>query len=97
MSLFPGKEFMIFSDDIEWCKQNFDHDNCTFVIPTDTVTDWLYMRKFDGYVISASSYSWWAAYLAKNKQVVCPNVWAFNEPRETIEDRIPKEWIRLDI
>jgi hypothetical protein len=100
MKLFPGKEFKIFSDDIEWCKQNFDNDTCTFVIENpqnDPVLDFFYMSKHAGFIIANSSFSWWAAWLAKDKPVVSPNVWAYNEPRETIEDRIPPGWERISI
>ena len=97
MSLFPKKEFMIFSDDINWCRDNFKGDQFYFMQPTEAVCDWIFMRKCAGFIIANSSYSWWAAYLAKDKPVVAPDVWALNESSDTIYDRLPKEWERIAV
>jgi hypothetical protein len=91
MEMFPGKRFSIFSDDIDWCKNNFDADLCDFVPRVDDFKELLYFSKHAGFIIANSSYSWWGAYLG-NGEVVVPNRWIYNEPDSTIRDRIPPEW-----
>lgn len=73
--------FIIFSDDIEWCKDNIDfigENNCYFETGNDPVWEKLrlmYMCKH--FIISNSTFSWWAQYLSRNenKIVVAPKRW----------------------
>lgn len=68
--------FLIFSNDIEWCKQNLiEGDMVTFVEPGTDFIDVIVMSLCDHNIIANSSYSWWAAFKNqnKNKIVLCPN------------------------
>ena len=92
-------KFLIFSDDLEGCKDLFDF------IPTkyyySTGVDWsdLYMMSLcKDNIIANSSFSWWAAYLNQNpaKKVIAPNHWfgpAYAHFNTT--DLIPDNWIKL--
>lgn len=92
-------KFLIFSDDLEGCKDVFDF------IPTkyfySTGVDWsdLYMMSLcKDNIIANSSFSWWAAYLNANpnKKVIAPNKW-FGSAYDHLntKDLIPKSWIKL--
>lgn len=65
-----GKVY-VFSDDIEWCQENFK--DATFVHLNECL-DFELMRLCTHQVISRSSYGWWAAHLNDNpkKVVVAP-------------------------
>lgn len=95
MQFFPNKDFVIFSDDISWCKKYFG-DNYSYVYSEDPVKDWIYMESFSGFIIANSSYSWWAAYLS-GKPTVAPDTWTYTEPKEAIEDRLPKTWEKISV
>ena len=84
---FTDLKFFIFSDDIEWCKDNL-HD-----IPNSTIVThehkgnkfynyFLLMSECKHFIIPNSTFAWWAAYLSKNKnkKVLYPEIWlkAFN-------------------
>ncbi len=100
MSHFPGEKFTIYSDDIMWCLNNFDlmKDNVEFVPPSEyDIVDFLRMNSHKAFIIANSSFSWWAAYLAKDRPVIAPDLWALNEDRNVIEDRLPKEWTRIHV
>ena len=69
--------FLIFSDDINWCKNNFLGDNFIFIEGNlDYVDLWL-MSLCKNNIIAKSSFAWWGAYLNsnKNKKVICPKNW----------------------
>lgn len=100
---FEGKykdiKFLIFSDDISWCKDNFDHSKCVFIEERDYIELYL-MSMCDHNIISNSSFSWWAAWLDvnghKDKEIIAPKNW-FGEDYKNMstEDLIPKKWIRI--
>jgi len=77
ISFFPDSEFLIISDDIEWCKQSelFRGDNFSFS-GNDPYVDMYLMSKCDGHIIANSTFSWWGSWLSENKkQTIAPKVW----------------------
>lgn len=71
-----SKNFMVFSDDIEWCKQNFPLD-FLFSEEKEEFIDLLKMSNCSNFIIANSSFSWWASFLSKkeNKLVYAPEKW----------------------
>ena len=67
---------MVVSDDIQWCRDNITLPNCIFANFTDYEALWL-ISLCQHFVISNSSFSWWAAYLStnNNKVVITPDTW----------------------
>jgi hypothetical protein len=92
-----NSHIFIFSDDIDWCKENlnikYDH---TFIENTEPIEDIRLMTSCNHNVIANSTFSWWGAWLNTNpsKIVIAPKKW-FNDSRINIMDLIPKEWTRL--
>ena len=90
--------FVVFSDDIEWCKQYFKSEllNIHFMEQNGAVIDLFLMAKCDHQIIANSSYSWWAAWINQNpdKIVIAPEYWFKGGPRNT-DDLIPESWIRI--
>lgn len=70
MSLFTNTLFIVFSDDIEWCRQNFP-DSCVFIEGEKDIIDLFIMARCKSHIIANSTFSWWAAWLNDNK-VVAP-------------------------
>lgn len=75
----PNCKFFIFSDDIDQAKKIFDFD-FPVIYDSGKMKDYvsLYvMSKCKHFIISNSSFSWWAQYLSKNpeKIVIAPNKW----------------------
>jgi len=48
------------------------------------------------FIIANSSFSWWGAWLSRNKSkiVIAPSKW-FQKIKYNDSDRLPKEWIRI--
>ena len=75
------KTFLIFSDDIEWCKSNFDFiEKKVFIEGNKDYQDLYLMSLCKNNIITNSSFSWWGAFLNKNKdkQVFYPSYWHGN-------------------
>lgn len=94
-------EFFIFSDDIEWCKLNFDFikEPKYFVsnfYSKNANNDFQLMQLCKHFIISNSSFSWWAAWLnsIKEKIVIAPDKW-FKDSSINTTDLIPENWHRL--
>jgi hypothetical protein len=74
-------EYLIFSDDISWCKENFDFiPNKTFVDDLEDYEEIYLMSLCNNNIIANSSFSWWGAWLNKNihKKIIFPKVWFGN-------------------
>jgi hypothetical protein len=69
--------FLVFSDDIEWCKKKFEGDNFIFSDTNNPYVDLAIMSMCDHHIIANSSFSWWGAWLNKSedKRVIAPSRW----------------------
>jgi len=66
MSLLPSNQkYIVFSDDIEWCKNNIVSDNVTFANGNEW-EDLCVMASCGHNIIANSSFSWWGAWLNRN-------------------------------
>lgn len=91
MAEFPHETFLVFSDDIEWCKEHFKGDQFEFSEGNDDITDFNLMAGCKGHIIANSSFSWWAAYVS-GKKTVAPKEWYADGVERT---KLPKEWKRV--
>lgn len=91
MAEFPNERFIIFSDDIEWCKTYFIGDY--WFNEEDEIAAMNTMASCKGHIIANSSYSWWGAYLSPhNGKVIAPKAWYTDG---IIRTKVPKEWITM--
>lgn len=79
--------FIIFSDDIPWCRETFLIGNAVFVdwnVGLNSFRDMQLMSLCKHHIIANSSFSWWGAWLNTNpdKIVVSPDRWATMESLE---------------
>jgi hypothetical protein len=90
--------FLIFSDDIDWCKKNIFLPKIHFIENNINIIDMFLMSKCDNNIIANSSFSWWGAWLNKNvnKKVVGPTKWFGPQlSKHNTEDIIPNDWIKI--
>jgi len=91
--------FYIFSDNIQWVRENINipfpaeyidrnHGSNSFI-------DMQLMSICKHHIIANSSFSWWGAWLSRNKDqiVIAPHKWFRNGLNDS--DLIPQRWIRL--
>lgn len=89
--------FFIFSDDIEWVKQNLKIPNPIFVNCNKGSDSWqdMYLMSICKHNITANStFSWWGAWLNTNpsKKVFCPP--KFDNVNAS-PDIFPENWIKI--
>ena len=93
--------YFIFSDDIEWVKDNLAIENAIYIeskekrIPHEDI----YLMSLCSHnIIANSSFSWWGAWLNQNenKIVIAPKRWfADDEMQKQADDIVCEEWIKL--
>jgi hypothetical protein len=92
--------FFIFSDDINWVKNNLNFiAHKTFIVLEYEIPDYeeMYLMSQCNYnIIANSSFSWWGAWLNHNidKKVIAPKKWLRSSTLNT-NDLIPESWMRL--
>lgn len=89
--------FIVFSDDIEWCKNNIKIDNVIFIENEKDYIELYLMSLCKNNITSNSSFSWWGAWLNNNKGkiVVGPKIWFGSSIHHNSNDILPETWIRL--
>lgn len=89
-------KYIVFSDDIEWVKENMKFiKNCEYEDGTDPVWEKLrLMYSCKHFIISNSTFSWWAQYLSRNKDkvVIAPKRWRNNSYNNDIYE---EKWILI--
>lgn len=92
MNEFPNAKFLIFSDDIEFCKKWFHGKQFEFYHGTE-LEDFNTMASCIGHIVANSSFSWWSAFVSPyTKKVVAPKDWYSDGIERTV---CPKEWIKV--
>ena len=100
-NLLPNKniKYLIFSNGMDWVKENFKLNNCVYVEGLTRYQDMCLMSMCDHNIIVNSSFSWWGAYLnnKENKIVICPHKYGGDggDGRILNGNYFPKEWISL--
>jgi hypothetical protein len=89
----------IFSDDIEWVKNNLKFDFPIIFVDNnvdDIHEDLRLMSLCKHNIIANSTFSWWGAWLNNNKEkiVIAPKKW-FNEFEADTKDIYPDSWMRI--
>lgn len=86
MARFPGSDFLVFSDDMAWCREALGGENVEFSGFQDALEDFYAMGLCDHHVIANSTFSWWAVWLATRgdtRRILAPTDW---------HGRYPERW-----
>ena len=93
-----NKEYLLFSDDIPWCKEAFkNYNNIEYSTNKTALEDIKLMSRCEHNIIANSTFSWWGAWLNQNpnKIIIAPKLW-FGPGLKHVntKDIIPNEWIK---
>ena len=98
--LHQDLKVFIFSDDMNWVKENLKLTNeCVYVdfnTGENSVFDMYLMSQCKHNIIANSSFSWWGAWLNQNphKTVIAPEKW-FADKNLNTKDLIPNSWLKI--
>lgn len=100
MREFPaGTEFLVFSDDPEWCKTAFIGEQYEFMPVGEPVSDMVAMASCSGHIIANSTFSWWGAYInQQSKKIISPDYHQWFGPGNkhlNTTTLIPDSWIQV--
>lgn len=101
MSYFDNNHrFLVFSDDIEWCKNNIKGRAIDYWVDDDPIESMAMMASCHHNIISNSTFSWWGAWLNgnDNKVIIAPKRWFGERVQDRVlhtQDIIPQTWIKL--
>lgn len=100
MSQFKeSSKFLVFSDDIAWCKMNLPFmERVRFASCDEDYEDMLLMSTCKSNIMANSTFSWWAAWFNNNdeKVVIYPDKWfGPKNSHLSIEDLCPTEWRKI--
>jgi len=85
LDITKNKNVVVFSDDIDWCKENLSKDYY-YIDINDIEIEFLLMSLFKNNIIANSSFSLWASFISpyNDKLVIAPKIWYGEEG--------PKDW-----
>jgi hypothetical protein len=88
--------FIVTSDDIVWCRNNFQLENIVFS-NNSMEFDLCLQSRCDKHIIANSTFSWWGAWLGVNpdKQIIAPSNWFEKNYQASSEDIVPLNWIKI--
>jgi hypothetical protein len=89
------ERYIVVSDDMTWCRENFIGEKFVFVEDTDYICLFLQSR-CTHHIIANSSFSWWAAWIGQNvdKRTIAPERW-FGDDNNRAKDIVPWHWIKV--
>lgn len=95
----PNPSYYVFSDDIDWVKENIPLENATYINwnkGEDSWQDMMLMSHCRNHIICNSTFSWWGAWLnpRKDKVVIIPEKWFNHSEAPYI---YPDGWIKTAI
>jgi hypothetical protein len=98
-ALFPADTiYLVFSDDIDWCKRQFVGDKFFFIEEPRVLLSLHLMSFCRNHIIPNSTFGWWGAWLNGNsdKKVIAPSRW-FGEGYADLDtkDLIPEGWLKI--
>jgi hypothetical protein len=101
ISHFEGDvTFLVFSDDINWCKENLNllTDRLVYIEGNTDYQDLYLMSICKNNIICNSTFSWWGAWLNKNKnkKVITPSKWFGDKLKHyNTNDLYCNNWIKI--
>lgn len=93
--------YFIFSNDINWCKENLKIENEIYYVDwnsgEDSYRDMQLMSLCKHNIIPNSSFSWWGAWLNNNpdKIVIAPEKWFNDCANMDYSNVVPESWIKI--
>jgi GR25 family glycosyltransferase involved in LPS biosynthesis len=98
-----GCTFIVFSDDLAWCKENLPSvgDKMVYTDGFNEIESMALLSLCDHFIIANSTFAWWGAWLGEKpySKIIAPDEW-FGEGlkhKNNTKDIIPDRWTRVPV
>jgi len=95
---YPQIQFIVFTDDKEHSLKLFADAKDVIISFEDEIVDFVIMAKCSHGILSASTFSWWTAYMAKisnpTGEFIAPKYWIGYNKKEWFPPWIESKWLR---
>jgi glycosyl transferase family 11 len=89
--------FLVFSDDLEWCRSQEWGPGARIIEPLGPIEQLAQTIACEHHVMANSTFSWWGAWLNPDpgKVVVAPSMWFGKKYQEEFDTRdlFPEGWV----
>ncbi|HLX32985.1 MAG TPA: alpha-1,2-fucosyltransferase [Gaiellaceae bacterium] len=89
----PDTHFLVFSDDLEWCRRELSLPGATFVEGNPDWLDLTLMTCCEHHICANSTFSWWGAFLSADPRPIVP--WLVGTVPEELRRIHPAHWREL--
>lgn len=95
LKILSNLPVIVFSDDIQWCKQQpFFKNNRFLFSDLDANSDLCVMSMCEYHIIANSSFGWWGSWLANSKKTIAPKHWFSGDFKDwNTKDLYLNDWI----
>jgi hypothetical protein len=90
----PSTEFLVFSDDIDWCRENLGIPRAHYVSDNPDWLDLTLMSQCEHHICANSTFSWWGAFLSTDPSPIVPWLTGVSWP---LRMRQPGGWREIEV
>ncbi len=90
----PSTQFVVFSDDIAWCRQELALQDPHYVTGNPDWLDLTLMSHCEHHICANSTFSWWGAFLSSNPSPIVPWLTGVQWPLRMSH---PQGWREIEI
>ena len=87
-------QFLVFSDDIGWCRQNLSLPGAHYMVGNPDWLDLTLMSRCEHHICANSTFSWWGAFLSTNPSPIVPWLTGVTWPLRMSH---PEGWHEIEI
>ena len=87
-------QFLVFSDDIDWCRQNLSLPGAHYMVGNPDWLDLTLMSRCEHHICANSTFSWWGAFLSANPSPIVPWLTGVTWPLRMTH---PEGWREIEV
>lgn len=91
----PSTQFVVFSDDLDWCRQSLGLSDTVYASSNPDWLDLTLMTRCEHHICANSTFSWWGAFLSGDERPIVP--WLRGVLPEAFRRAHPDTWHVIEV